>query len=233
MTNRITLAVLAAIIILGIAAPFLVQAQAPTPVNVPTLGPVQILSNDIPVNILTPQNSSYYSNQVQLKYTISATGLFGQFGNVGYQIDNGVINSTTSYGTSVVTATNVPAPGDFYKTTTAYGTITLPDLSNGTHKVTVYYGWQYLGIPENPNLERYMVHGYTTTVFNVGSPIETLSTTHSPTPSSSFAVKTTPIINSSPTIPEVSSIAIILLVSITLTGVLLYKRRNAYARNLD
>ena len=176
---KITFAVIAIIILFPAYIPFIVEAQAPTPPDVPTLGPVITLSNEVPVRILSPENSSYYSNPVQLAFAIQATGLFGQFGNVGYQIDNGVINSTTNYGKSVVTATNVPAPGDFYKTTTAQGTIELPSLSEGVHKVTVYYGWQYLGLPENPSLQRFEVLGYSSAVFTVGPNIETQSNTPS------------------------------------------------------
>jgi hypothetical protein len=207
MVNRtILLFAVLTILFLSIDIPLAVQAQAPTPVDVPTLGPIQILSNEVPVNILSPKNSTDYSNPVQLTFTIQVTGLFGQFGNVGYQIDNGVINSTTNYGKSVVTATNVPAPGDFYKTTTAQGTITLPDLPNGNHKVTVYYGWQYLGVPENPSLKRYEVYGYTSAIFTVGSPTETPPVTTSPSPSSA---ETSPIITPSPSVPELSYLTIL------------------------
>ena len=222
MVNKITFLAIASIVILNIAIPFSVQAQAPTPVDVPTLGPVQILSNEVPVNILSPQNSTNYQNPIQLTFTIQVTGLFGQFGNVGYQMDNGVINSTTNYGKSVVTATNVPAPGDFYKTTTAQGTITLPDLPNGNHKVTVYYGWQYLGVPENPSLKRYEVYGHTSAIFTVGSPTETPPVTTSPSPSSA---ETSPIITPSPSVPESSWLTILpILLTIPIALAIVRKR---------
>ena len=43
----------------------------------------------------------------------------------------------------------------------------LPSLSKGTHNATVYYGWQYLGIPENPSLQRYEVFAHSTVEFLV------------------------------------------------------------------
>jgi len=43
----------------------------------------------------------------------------------------------------------------------------LPTLSEGTHNATVYYGWQYLGTPENPSLQRYEVFAHATVDFMV------------------------------------------------------------------
>jgi nitrous oxidase accessory protein NosD len=71
----------------------------------------------------------------------------------------------------------------------------------------------------------------TPTIVSTSTP--TTSTSPSITPSSSSTAEASPTINPSPSIPEHSSIAIILLTSIVLTGVLLSKRRKAYSRNFD
>ena len=154
--------------------PSLAEAQAPTPPSVPTLGPVIICSagdSATNVRIISPQNDQNYpNNQVQLNFTVQALGMFGQFGNIGYNLDGGIINSVNSFGTSVVHPTD--APDWYWDRTTAFANVILPELSEGVHNVTVYYGWQYLGIPQNPSLERFEVYAYASANFTVGNSID-------------------------------------------------------------
>ena len=84
----------------------------------------------------------------------------------------------------------------------------LPDLSEGNHNVTVYYGWQYLGIPENPSLERFEVSSFKTVEF-------TVDTSPSPTPS----------------VPEFSWLAILpLLAGMFSVAVIFRQRKTAKTR---
>jgi hypothetical protein len=92
--------------------------------------------------------------------------MFGQFGNVGVSVDGGVVNSVTDFITKSVVQSG---PDWYWYLTTVLASVMLPTLSEGNHNVTVYYGWQYLGIPENPSLERYEVFAYATVSFVVGN----------------------------------------------------------------
>jgi parallel beta-helix repeat protein len=145
--------------------PLVVEAQ-PQPPNVDTLGPVVFFSDSGNVTILSPKNSTNYVNPIQIIFTVEALGMFGQFGNVGVSLDGGVINSVTDF----INKTVVQSDFDWYwYQTTVLASVMLPTLSEGTHNVTVYYGWQYLGIPENPSLQRYEVFGHSTIEFMVVS----------------------------------------------------------------
>jgi len=144
------------------------EAQAPTPPDVPTLGPPTFFYADESgsiIKIISPQNQSKYSNQIQLNFTIEVTTMLGQFGNVGYSLDGGIINSVRDFVNKTVDKTGIP--DWYYWTTTTSANVMLPTLSEGNHNVTVYYGWQYLGIPENPSLERFEVSSYKTVKFTV------------------------------------------------------------------
>ncbi len=149
--------------------PMLAKAQvAPTPADVPTLGPATFLyadNNGRNIKVFSPQNQSSYSNQVQLIFTISVIGMFGQFGNVGYSLDGGTIYSISNLVNKTVDKSGFP--DWYYWNTTVSANETLPSLSEGVHNVTLYYGWQYLGIPENPSLERFEVYSYKTVAFIV------------------------------------------------------------------
>jgi hypothetical protein len=156
-------ALIVAIFIFSFLIPLVAEAQ-PEPPNVDTLGPVVFSYQSGNVIILSPKNSSNYVNQIQLIFAVEAPGAFGQFGNVGVSLDGGVINSVTDFiGKSVV-----PRGIDWYWwSTTVLASIMLPTLSEGTHNATVYYGWQYLGTPENPSLQRYEVFAHATVDFMV------------------------------------------------------------------
>jgi hypothetical protein len=171
---------LAIVILLSILlSPSMVQAQAPTPPSVPTLGPVVIISagdGSTYVNILSLQNQSYSKNPVALDFSVKAMGMLGQFGNVGYSVDDGTIYSVSDFLNKSVD--KGVGPDWYWDSTTVTASAVLPQLSDGVHSVTVYYGWQYLGTPKNPSLERFEVTAYANVVFNVGNspaPAETNS----------------------------------------------------------
>jgi hypothetical protein len=143
--------------------PLVVEAQAPEPPDVDTLGPAVFSYESGNVVILSPRNSSNYANPIQLIFAVEENGMFGQFGNVGVSLDGGVINSVTDFIRKSVEPTDMP----WWLRTTVLASIKLPNLSEGAHSVTVYYGWQYLGIPENPSLQRYEVFAHATVDFKV------------------------------------------------------------------
>ena len=167
----------------------LVTAQAPTPPVVPTLGPVILCSNGDFIRIFSPQNHSYSNNQITLSFSVEVVSMLGQFGNVGYNLDGGIVNSVNNFVNKTVDHPS-DAPDWYYDRTIAFANVVLPALSEGAHNVTVYYGWQYLGIPENPSLQRFEVFSYKTVDFQVGNSqsIDTnsqvlASSSPSPTPS--------------------------------------------------
>jgi hypothetical protein len=51
----------------------------------------------------------------------------------------------------------------------------VPFLSEGVHNVTVYYGWQYLGTPENPSLKSFEVSSIKTVEFTVEASLPKIS----------------------------------------------------------
>jgi hypothetical protein len=153
-----------ALLIASFLIPLVVEAQAPEPPDVDTLGPVVFSYQSGNVVILSPRNSTNYAKTIQLIFAVEATGMFGQFGNVGVSLDGGVINSVTDFIRKSVVQSG---PEWYWYQTTALASITLPNLSEGAHSVTVYYGWQYLGIPENPSLQRYEVFAHATVDFMV------------------------------------------------------------------
>ena len=161
-------------------------SAVPTPPDVPTLGPIIICDQGNYLNVSSPQNQNYPNNPIQLTFTITVSTMLGQFGNVGYSIDGGVV---TSIRNLPITETRPdPYSGEwYYYTEKASANLDLPQLTDGAHNVTVYYGWQYLGIPQNPSLQRFEVYAYQTVNFTIGTP--------QPTPSPSIP---------KPSIPEFS-----------------------------
>jgi hypothetical protein len=154
---------LLSLLIASLLIPLVVEAQ-PEPPTVDTLGPVVFLPPSGSAIILSPINSTSYVNQIQLVFVVEAYGMLGQFGNVGVSIDGGVINSVTDFiDKSVVES----GPEWYWYKITVLASVTLPTLSEGNHTATVYYGWQYLGIPENPSLQRYEVCAHATVNFTV------------------------------------------------------------------
>jgi len=167
-------ALAAAVISALLLTPFLVQAQVPTPPDVPTLGPIIICDQGNYLDVSSPQNRNYPSNPIQLTFTITVSTLLGQFGNVGYSIDGGVVTSIRNLPTTETRPD--PNSGEwYYYTEKASASLDLPQLADGAHNVTVYYGWQYLGVPENPSLQRFEVYAYQTVNFTIGTPQPTPS----------------------------------------------------------
>jgi hypothetical protein len=164
LVKRKASALIVAIFISSLLFTLVAEAQ-PEPPNVDTLGPVVFLHpSEGSAIILSPTNSTSYVNQIQLVFVVEAYGLLGQFGNVGVSMDSGVINSVTDF----IDKTVVESAGaaGWYKIT-VLANVTLPTLSEGNHTATVYYGWQYLGIPEDPSLQRYEVVAHATVNFTV------------------------------------------------------------------
>ena len=168
-----------ALIFILLISSFLIPAVAeaqPQPPDVPTLGPVTFFYTDYSGNnikILSPQNQTSYSNQIPLVFTIEVIGMFGQFGNVGYSLDDGIIYSVSNFVNESVDKSGFP---DWYWwKTTRSANVTLPFLSEGVHNVTVYYGWQYLGTPENPSLKSFEVSSIKTVEFTVEASLPKIS----------------------------------------------------------
>jgi hypothetical protein len=158
-------ALILVLLISSFLIPLVAEAQ-PEPPNVSTLGPAVFTFQSGSVIILSPKNSTSYVNPIQLNFTVSADGLFGQFGNVGVSIDGGVINSVTDF----INKSAVPTDQQYWYRTTVLASVMLPTLSEGTHHATVYYGWQYLG-----NNQRYEVFAHATVQFTIDTSPPTIS----------------------------------------------------------
>jgi hypothetical protein len=160
-------ALILVLLISSFLIPLVTEAQpVPEPPNVSTLGPAVFTFQSGSVIILSPKNSTSYVNPIQLNFTVSANGLFGQFGNVGVGIDGGVINSVTDFINKSVVSTD----WQYLYRTTVLASVMLPTLSEGTHHATVYYGWQYLG-----NNQRYEVYAHATVQFTIDTTPPTIS----------------------------------------------------------
>ena len=79
---------------------------------------------EITSKFFSPQNQTSYSNQIQLIFTIEVIGMLGQFGNVGYSLDGGIINSIRNMTKSVDDKTGYP--DWYYYKTTASADVILP-----------------------------------------------------------------------------------------------------------
>ena len=209
------------------------SAQVPTPPDVPTLGPIIICDQGNYLNVSSPQNRNYPNNPIQLTFTITVSTMLGQFGNVGYSIDGGVV---TSIRNLPITETRPdPYSGEwYYYTEKASANLDLPQLTDGAHNVTVYYGWQYLGVPQNPSLQRFEVYAYQTVNFTIGTPQPTPSpnstSTPTPTPTPSppnFGPTSSP--TPSPSIPEFQLWILLSMLSIVgaIAGLLVYHKQKA------
>jgi hypothetical protein len=221
------------------------EAQAPTPPSVPTLGPVIICSvgdSATNVKILSPQNHQNFSNnKLQVNFTVQALGMFAQFGNIGYSLDGGTVNSVNKFVNKTVDHP-ADAPDWYWDRTTVFATLVLSDLSEMEHNITVYYGWQYLGT-NNPDLERFEVYAYASVNFTVtkttdasSNPSPNPSATPSPTqsidPTPTVAVDNSPNPNTSPpppipspTIPELPSLTITLLAIALILWTTFYRKK--------
>jgi hypothetical protein len=141
------------------------------------------------VRILSPSpNGGNYSNPIQLVFLVRATGAFGEFDDVGYSLDGSAIYNVTNFDKKIEDNINTP---DWYDVRiTAFASISLPQVSEGTHNVTVYYGNEELA-RVNPNVEGFLVIAYASANFTVVS-----SQTHNlGTPQSDIRDYLTPEIN--------------------------------------
>lgn len=192
----------------------LANAQVPTPPDVPTLGPPVFYDNcsNNQTIISSPVNGQICKNPVTLSFSVTSMGMLGQFGNVGYSLDGGIIYSVKGFSKSVdYNPTNSPAW--YYYETSAFASVTLPSLAEGDHYVTVYYGWQYL-IPENPNLDRFEVQSMATVNFTVGQ-----LNPPSPTPTDSLSPAPTP------TVPELPITAVLVPLVVVLALLVVCRRK--------
>jgi hypothetical protein len=206
------------------------QANAqPTPPDVPTLGPVVYYENsqNNETIISSPANGGKYPNPVFLNFSVTTTSMLGQFGNIGYSLDGGIINSVSSFINKTVDFNPVNAPAWYFYNTTIFASIVLPPFTEGVHNVTVYYGWQYLG---NPSVERFEVQSWATSNFTVGEiSIQSPSpTNHSPSPNQTTSpTNTIASPTPTPTVPEFQVWTILLaLILIVSTSLLVYFKKH-------
>ena len=90
----------AAVLIAVLLMPFLAEVEVPTPPDVPTLGPVIICDQGNYITVSSPQNQNYAGNPITLSFAVNVSTMLGQFGNVGYSVDGGVVNSVRNLPTS-------------------------------------------------------------------------------------------------------------------------------------
>ena len=147
----------------GVASVNAEEPFPPQPPAVGTLGPVVFSAvKSGSIRIFFPENGVRYVNPVLLRFSVEVDGVFGQFGNVGVSVDGGVVKSVTDFESK---SSRQIEPYWYSTRTLAAAHVALPTLPEGEHNATVYYGWQHLGIPENPSLERYEVYAHATVTF--------------------------------------------------------------------
>ena len=128
-----------------------------------TLGPLVIRSagdGGTNVNIVTIQDNSSLCNPVQLTFRVQASLIpycYSSIGDIGYSMDDGPVYRVDKF----INQTIVQGISDV---ATVWASVNLPSLSEGSHKVTVYWGWYF------ENNQRYEVSAYSTANFTVISP---------------------------------------------------------------
>jgi hypothetical protein len=123
-----------------------------------TLGPVEMLLGTSKVTILYPQNETYNVNSLLVNFTAVFGGTAFDF---GYSLDEGAVIKVENI-TKISESGWIP-----YVTYTFRGSVFLANLSEGSHSITVYEGYQYQGIPTNPSLKRYEVYAHDYTNFTI------------------------------------------------------------------
>jgi len=136
----------------------LVEVQFINNAKAESLGPVIIVPSTNKVEIFCPQNETYNVNSLLVNFTIVMGGNAFDF---GYSLDEGAVIRVENI-TKISESGWIP-----YVTYTFRGTVFLINLSEGSHSITVYEGYQFQGIPENPSLERYEVYAYDYTNFTI------------------------------------------------------------------
>ena len=123
-----------------------------------SLGPVVIVSTSNKAEIFYPQNQTYNVNSLLVNFTVVMGGNAFDF---GYSLDGGAVMRVENI-TKISESGWIP-----YVTYTFRGSVFLTNLSEGSHSITVYEGYQFQGIPENPSLKRYEVYAYDYTNFTI------------------------------------------------------------------
>lgn len=121
------------------------------------------------IQILSPQKNGTTSNPVQLHFCAHVRAwawyweqAYPDVGvDIGYSIDNGDIYRVNEFYKQRKT------PDGDLVTVEFWANITLPNITEGTHTITVYYGTQYSGTASNPSLKKYIVIAYSTVEFTV------------------------------------------------------------------
>ena len=131
-------------------------------VSAQILGPPNVLGSQSSSSgifvISSPQNKTYNTQAIPVNFTVTA---YNDIYDVGYSVDNRPIQKVTNLlKVSEVSAPNIELPP--YIQVTYQGTLTLTDLSEGNHILTIYQGYQYTGINA-----RYDIGGYASAVFKV------------------------------------------------------------------
>jgi hypothetical protein len=139
----------------------LAEPQFITKVNAEILGPINLaFYSGEGIKILSPLNMTYNSSSILLSFSGEAYCSFEiEIGDVGYSLDNGEIKKVTN----IAIGSQVPIPAINIITTrvTYTGGVFLSNLSDGTHIITVYRGYQ------NQRRERYDVFAYSNATFTV------------------------------------------------------------------
>ncbi len=125
-----------------------------------TFGPIILIdiSTGNKVEIFHPQNKTYAVNSLLVNFTVVMKGNAFDF---GYSLDGGEVLRVENV-TKISESGWIP-----FVTYTFRGSFFLTNLSEGSHSITVYEGYQYEGIPENPSLERYEVYAYAYSNFTI------------------------------------------------------------------
>ena len=127
-----------------------------------TLGPLEIRSagdSGTNVKIVSIKENSSLLNPIQLTFRVQASLLpycYSSVGNIGYSIDDGSIFSVNNFINQTIVQTGVADEA------TVWANVNLPSLSEGYHKVTVYFGRYFEGINQ-----RYEVLAYSAVDFTV------------------------------------------------------------------
>jgi len=190
---------------------FISPAKTPAPTEISILGPAELRSagdGGTNVEIISIQNQSSLSNPVQLFFCVRALVLPYSFGNIGYNLDGGTIYNVSDF----INETRIGGQAD---DVTVWAEVTLPKLSEGSHTVSVYYGYQFSGINQ-----RYEVIAYSTVNFLVSS--------KTPTPSllPTSTITPTPLVSNYLSSPIfLIAIAIVVAIVVVASIALVYLRR--------
>ncbi len=120
--------------------------------------------------ISSPENKTYYESSVLFKFLVSGyIGIFNpRVGDFGYSLDEGEIARVADLTLVSNVTEKEPLYPQFNRYHITYSSeLTVANLSNGKHALTVYFGWQYPGIPENPSLKRYEIFDFSVVHFTV------------------------------------------------------------------